>query len=77
MLVTVIVITFPDAVDVDSTITSLAALSDPVPTMLSPTLRFTSPAVPLKPPNFADMPETLVPVGRVVVKVILVAGALL
>ena len=77
MFVTVIVTTFPDAVEVDSTVTSLEPLSDPVPTTVLPTFNSTSPAVSPKPPNLAETEETLTEDGREVVNVILVAGSLL
>ena len=74
--VTVTVNTFPVAVEVFSTVTSLASFKEPVPTVESPTLRVTEPAVSPKPPNFASKEVIFTSSLREVVNVILVAGAL-
>ena len=74
---TVTVNTVPLAVVVDVTVTSLDPDNEPDPIELSPTFNVTVPAVPENPPNLADILVTFFDEGRVVVKVILVAGLLL
>ena len=76
MFETEIVSTVPTEVELEVTVTSFVPSRDPVPNVVSPTLRVTSPAVQLKPPNFADIDEMVAGFGRVVVKVILCAGLL-
>ena len=74
MFVTATVTMLPLAVEVLITVTSLDAFNFPVPIDVSLTFKVTFPAVLEKPPNFAETLDTDTPEGRVVVKVMLVAG---